>query len=153
MLKIVLLFLLAAGTASAPASIEDLAWLRGCWSNDHGEEGSGEQWSKPAGGSMLGISRFVSNGETVAYEFLRISETDDGSLSYFAAPSGQVSSNFALASIATNTVTFEDPQHDFPQRISYTLIAPDRLLGRIEGQSKGKLRGVDFPMTRVDCDD
>ena len=102
---------------------------------------------------MLGMSRFVHNGSTVAYEFLRINETENGLLSFFAAPSGQASNSFELTSIDENTVTFEDLQHDFPQRISYTLTTADHLLARIEGESKGQFRGVDFPMTRSDCDE
>lgn len=153
MTLLLLLFLFAPEPQLAAVKVEQLAWLSGCWRSDQGETGSGEQWSKPAGGSMLGTSRLIRNGRTVAYEFLRISETDAGSLILFAAPSGQASASFALASIASNTVTFANPQHDFPQSISYTLVSPDLLLGRIEGVSKGEPRGVDFPMTRVSCDD
>jgi hypothetical protein len=86
-----------------------------------------------------------------AYEFLRIIETDGGSLSYIAAPSGQASNVFRLLSIGVNEVTFADPAHDFPQRISYRLVVAGRLLARIEGESDGQLRGVDFPMTRSHC--
>jgi hypothetical protein len=45
-------------------------------------------------------------------------------------------------------VTFENPAHDFPQRVIYKLTAPDKLGARIEGMRNGNLRGVDFPMTR-----
>lgn len=72
------LFLLATGLAAGPVNIDRLAWLSGCWASDNGELGSGEQWSKPAGGTMLGVSRFVRDAKTVAYKFLRIVETDDG---------------------------------------------------------------------------
>ena len=102
---------------------------------------------------MLGMNRVVSGGRTVAYEFLRISETEDGSLIYVAAPSGQVNNSFALTHIDSVSVTFTDPEHDFPQSISYALLSPDRLLARIEGKTNGQVRGVDFPMTRIDCDD
>lgn len=151
MARILLLLWFAVGLADDSISIDRLAWLSGCWTSDGAEEGSGEQWSKPGGGTMLGTSRFVRNGKTVAYEFTRISETEDGSLVFIAAPSGQAGNAFPLASIDSHEVVFADPEHDFPQRILYRLIAPERLLGRIEGEVDGQTRAVDFPMTRSNC--
>jgi hypothetical protein len=52
----------------------------------------------------------------------------------------------------TNEVVFENPEHDFPQRIIYRLIANGKLLGRIEGVVDGTERSADFPMTRSDCE-
>ena len=57
---------------SARADVADLRWLAGCWSQDGREAGSVEQWTAPAGGTMLGMSRTVSGGKTVAFEHLRI---------------------------------------------------------------------------------
>jgi len=145
--------LLASGSVEEAVTVDRLAWLTGCWASDGGETGSGEQWSKPGGGSMQGMSRFVRDGKTVAWEFVRIIENEAGSLTFIASPSGQASHAFPLASIDAHEVSFEDPEHDFPQRISYRLLATDRLLGRIEGVSNGQLRGVDFPLTRTSCRD
>ena len=39
---------------SAHADVADLQWLAGCWSQDGREAGSVEQWTAPAGGTMLG---------------------------------------------------------------------------------------------------
>ena len=36
------------------------------------DAGSGEQWMTPAGGTLLGISRTVAKGRTVAHEFMQI---------------------------------------------------------------------------------
>ena len=54
---------------------------------------------------------------------------------------------------SANELIFENPQHDFPQRVIYRLQTDGSLLGRIEGVSKGKEKAVDFPMTRAGCDD
>ena len=150
---LVTLFFAATGFSEMPISIDRLAWLSGCWAIDNSERGSGEQWSKPAGGTMFGTSRLVSDEKTVAYEFLRIVETDDGSLVFIASPSGQPTHAFALSSIDEHEVVFEDPEHDFPQRIIYRLTETDRLLGRIEGESDGRSGAVDFPMTRTTCEE
>jgi len=55
-----------------------LAWLAGCWASEGGEPGSGEQWMPPAGGTLLGTSRTVAKGRTVAHEFMQIREQEPG---------------------------------------------------------------------------
>jgi hypothetical protein len=46
---------------------------------------------------------------------------------------------------------FENPTHDFPQRVIYRREG-DSLLGRIEGMTNGQQKAVDFPLKRVSCD-
>ena len=149
----ILAILLAAAAANANdgIGIENLAWLAGCWAYDGREPGSVEHWLVPAGGAMLAVSRVVRGGRMVSYEFLRIEETADGSLRLIAAPVGQAVTAFALADIGTHAVTFENPEHDFPQRISYRLADGGRLVARAEATSDGETVGIDFPMTRIDC--
>jgi hypothetical protein len=132
--------------------VSALAWLAGCWAADPGEAGSGEQWLPPAGGTMLGVGRTVKNGRTVAHEFMQIRTDQQGRLVFIALPSGQREASFAATSLTENSVSFENPQHDFPQRIRYAAMPGDRLAARIEGMRNGALRGVDFPMKRVACE-
>lgn len=128
-----------------------LSWLAGCWSADGAEPGSGESWLPPAGGSMLGVSRTVRNGTTVAHEFMQIRSSADGKIVFIALPSGQREATFPLLSLEADQVTFENPQHDYPQRVSYRRLTAERLVARIEGIREGKLHAVDFPMSRVAC--
>ena len=139
-------------SAKEPASVEDLAWLAGCWANVGGEAGSGEQWTVPAGKTLLGVSRTVRNSRTVAYEFVQIRETEAGGIEYIAKPSGQSEATFIMVQISESEVVFENLGHDFPQRIIYRLRAGGDLEARIEGEVEGKVRMVDFPMKRVDCE-
>ena len=136
---------------SAHADIPDLRWMAGCWSQDGQESGSVEQWTAPAGGTMLGMSRMVSGGKTVAFEFLRITEDEDGWIWLVASPSGQETARFKLVNMSANEVIFENPEHDFPQRIIYRLDSDGNLVGRIEGEVNGTARAADFPMTRTKC--
>ncbi len=43
---------------------------------------------------------------------------------------------------------FENPAHDFPQRVIYRRLGADAVTGRIEGQIGGQARSVDFPYKR-----
>lgn len=145
-----LLSLPASASTSGLTSDEalaKLAWLQGCWAAEGAEAGSGEQWMAPAGGSMLGMSRTVRNGRTVAYEFIRIAPGADGKLAFIAQPSGQAQASFALVRQDGDTAVFENPAHDFPQRIIYRRAGKTGLHARIEGKGKG----IDFPMSRSAC--
>lgn len=150
-LGLALVGLVAAFSAQA-ASVSELAWLAGCWASEGAEPGSGEQWMAPAGGTLLGMSRTVKGGKTVAHEFMQIREIEPGRLAFIANPSGQAETTFPLLRLTASEVVFENPKHDFPQRVLYRLEENGRLRGRIEGLSNGQPKGVDFPMRRIPCD-
>lgn len=150
-LRIIFVSIMLLGPWPARADISTLNWMAGCWSPDGKQPGSVEQWTAPAGGSMLGVARTVSDGKTVFFEFLRIVEQEDGRLELFATPFGQETIRFAMTAFGSQEVAFENPEHDFPQRILYRLAADGKLLGRIEGTVNGEPRTVDFPMTKTAC--
>ncbi|WP_342115845.1 DUF6265 family protein [Pseudoduganella sp. OTU4001] len=145
------LLLASAGAIAHDAPLDKLAWLAGCWTHTNAEAGSMEMWSLPAGGTMLGVARTVKNGKTVEWEHTMIRETAPGVWSYVAKPSRQPEASFAVKSIGDGEVVFENPQHDFPQRIIYKRDGADGLKARIEGESKGKQKAFDYPMKRTQC--
>jgi hypothetical protein len=130
--------------------ISTLAWLSGCWAGGSGDRQVEEHWMKPSGGTMLGMSRTVAGGRTVESEFIEIRQRDDA-LVYVARPSRQAEASFTWVSGSETSVRFENPAHDFPQAITYTLQPDGSLLARIEGVSQGSRRAVDFPMRRGGC--
>ena len=131
--------------------VAQLSWLSGCWQEDGAESGSIEIWLAPAGGTMLGVSRTVKAGKTVAYEFMRIGALADGKLAFTAKPSSQAEATFQVLRVGKQEIVFENKEHDFPQRIVYRSAAPGKLSARIEGTRDGKERGIDYPMTKVTC--
>ena len=153
---VALVFASAIGTPSVAAADADpaaaLAWLAGCWASEGGEPGSGEQWMSPAGGTLLGVSRTVAKGRTIAHEFMQIREVEPGRLAFIANPSGQAQATFPVKSVGERAVVFENPAHDFPQRVMYRLDGAGLLRARIEGVIAGKPRTEDFPMRRVRCE-
>jgi len=126
--------------------------MAGCWEGHyHNGRIVSEQWMQPLGGMMLGMSRAVRDGKTVEFEYVRLEQSADGSISYIARPSHQAEASFTLVSLSGTRAVFENPEHDFPQRIIYTLVSRDSLHARIEGTSGGRSRGSDFPYVRVQC--
>jgi len=73
-------------------------------------------------------------------------------LAFIANPSGQAQATFPVKSLGEREVVFENPTHDFPQRVIYRLEAAGVLRARIEGTIDGKPRAEDFPMRRVRCE-
>lgn len=71
---------------------------------------------------------------------------DGGSLVYEARPSGQPAARFPLKSLDDGVAVFENPAHDFPQRIIYRR-TPDGIAARIEGTMNGAPRAVDPVVT------
>ena len=99
---------------------------------------------------MLGMSRTVKNGKTTGFEFLRIVEDESG-IHYISRPSqNKEETSFKLTKSDAREVVFENPTHDFPQRIIYRL-EKTNLFARIEGKNNGKFMGIDFPMTKAKC--
>ncbi len=58
---------------------------------------------------------------------------------------------FMSTPITGSKVVFEDPSHDFPQRVGYKTTGPGQLLAWIEGTPGGKPRRVEFSYRLVNC--
>jgi len=142
----------AAETPAPPASVQQLAWMSGCWKRTTARRVVDEQWMAPSAGLMLGIGRTTNAaGDTlVEFEQTRI-EQKDGSLVFTAMPSGQATDSFTAIAVSDSSVTFENKAHDFPQRVGYRLLPDGGMNGWIEGTRDGKTRHVDFPYQRVAC--
>lgn len=130
-------FLLMAQSTPRPMTVDELAWMSGNWLFERGGRWTSEQWSDPRGGVMLGYSRSGRGGALREWEFIRIAPDADGTLAYHAQPGGRAPVVFRLVSRGRGgtSVTFENPQHDFPQRIRYLRDGPvmTATISRIDG--------------------
>ncbi|HKS05144.1 MAG TPA: DUF6265 family protein [Gemmatimonadaceae bacterium] len=158
--SVVLHFTLALGAIVSAAHplrqsspIERAAWLAGCWELRATNRLTHEMWMPPAGGSMMGASRTATASATREFEHLRIS-TDGARLVYTALPSGQRETSFPSTLVSDTLLVFENPQHDFPQRISYRKRGADSVIARVEGPGPNNTtRGFNIPMRRSSCTD
>jgi hypothetical protein len=134
----------------AATALNQLGWLAGQWRMEKAGRVVDEQWMAPAAGVMLGMSRTIARGKVVGHEFIQIREGPGGALYYIAMPSGQKEAAFQIVSLSATEAVFENPQHDFPQKISYTLQSDGSLLATIEGPGKdGQTRRIEFPYKRI----
>lgn len=146
----VLLSLPALRPAHAQRPVDQLSWLAGCHELQAGDRIVHESWMRPLGGAMLGMSRTVVRGTMREFEQLRIVE-EQGVPVYIARPMGQPETSFKASMVSDTLVRFENPTHDFPQRIQYRRAGTDSVVARIEGNSGRRVRGIEFPMRRVAC--
>lgn len=129
--------------AAEPSSAELPAWMAGCWTQTTGDRWTEECWTSPRAGIMLGSGR-SGRGEVLdTWETMQmvvdVQKSDGGRtpVGFFAAPYGGDRVLFAWRPGADggDAVTFENPDHDYPQRIRYWRMG-DRLeaeISRLDG--------------------
>jgi hypothetical protein len=142
----------AARTRAARSSVSDLGFMAGCW---RGLTRSGttieEFYTPPSSNLIVGVTRYVREGRVVDFEFTRIDQTDSGAV-ITPHPKGVRSVSFAPKVVERNRAIWENPTHDFPQRIVYTRVAADTLVARIEGQTPSGDRALEWRMARATCE-
>lgn len=108
----------AGDPGSDSPSIDVLAWMEGHWVREGDGWMSEELWLPASTDAMVGLNRTTSGGEMKAFEYLRLVTTADG-IDYIAQPGGKPGTPFRLTEWSQGRAVFENPEHDFPQRITY----------------------------------
>lgn len=119
-----------------PEDLSSLAWMAGEWRGAEGEVEMIEVWLPPAGGVMLGVHRDVFGPQRSFFEFLRIAPGEDRVPVYHASPAGRPATPFRAVECGPSRAVFENPSHDFPQRIVYERDG-ETMVARIEGTEEG----------------
>jgi len=112
---------LSACASSPKRDLGRMAFMVGCWKSADGV--NLEVWSPPEGGIMFGYATTTRAGVLATFEQSRI-DTRPSLAQYVASPEGQRPVVFTekrdpAALVAPNVVTFENGDHDYPQRITY----------------------------------
>jgi hypothetical protein len=128
-------------------SLDGLAWLAGCWGAEDSRGWAEECWLAPRGGVMLGVHRDVAPSGQVFFEFLRIEARADG-VFYLASPKGRPPTPFELVGHEGRSATFENAEHDFPQRIRYSLDGVGPVLRVRIGTIDGEAESTEWNWTR-----
>lgn len=125
-------------------NMEELLWLVDSWINIDGETVSYEHWKKADDSLLEGSSETIKNGNTVFSEKLKIVKEKDGIYYVAEVKHNPLPVYFKLTMVSKNKAVFENPQHDFPQKITYE-IEQGTLHAFIEGPGRsGKWEKVDF---------
>ena len=137
--------------AAVEKQLAQLQWANATWGSADSSSASTEMWHKKTDSTFTGHSFVIAGTDTVFEEFISLEERN-GKVNYIVSvknQNGEAPVSFTLTKADKNTFVFENPEHDFPQRISYTLVNPDSLYAEISGTEKGKTKTIPFPMKRV----
>jgi hypothetical protein len=134
--------LLSLSSAAAAPTAQPPEWLAGYWLACEAGRETVEVWITDGAETFVGVNQ--SKG---AFEFSRIA-AEHGRLVFFAQPQGFPPTRFDLTARDGDRLTFENPAHDFPQRVIYARKG-DLLVGRIEGTIDGKSESVEWRFRRA----
>ncbi len=150
-LSILGVFILNAWTAREAGDLQKAGWLIGTWKNTTPKGSIFETWSRTGSNELSGKSYMLKEQDTIVFESIRLVQQEEG---IFYIPVVKDQNNgapvrFTAATVSEKQLVFENPQHDFPQIISYTRVGTDSLIAEISGTRNGKMRKQRFPMVRV----
>jgi hypothetical protein len=126
-------------------------WLLGTWQNNSGNAVATETWQKLNDSVYAGKSYVVVDKDTVSSESISLRQTGNTIL-YIPTVKDQnegLPVTFTMSSASEKLLVFENPGHDFPQKITYTRTSKDALVAEISGILNGEKNAQQFPLTRV----
>ena len=130
--------------------LEKMNWLLGSWEQKLPDGTLKETWTKQNDSSFSGTSYFINTKDTVHFESINLEQKKED-LIYSATVIGQNNDeavDFKLTSDADNSFTFENPKHDYPQKIIYKKVNETNLFATISGKQQGKLTQESYPMAK-----
>ena len=144
----VFIALLPVFSTTVAAGPTDVSLISGGWCCRTDDAYLEEVWLPPRGGLMLGLSRTTAGERSAGFEFLRIETMPGQPVRYVAQPNGGPPTGFALVDSGDSFARFENPEHDFPQRIEYRRQG-DQLSASISGPGEdGAELNIPFEYSR-----
>ncbi len=126
----------AALLADGSNEVAQLSWLSGAWVQERDGAFVQETWLEPRDGVMAGVSQTSRPGRKPFIEHMTIALEPAG-VTFTAIIQGQPPTAFLLKPGPPGEATFENPEHDFPQRVFYRRCGDDLCAG-IEGVVNGR---------------
>jgi hypothetical protein len=105
-----------------------------------------EQWKQKDAHTLAGRGFYVQANDTSWQESVEL-VLQNNILSYISTVIDQNEGKsvlFRYAGSENGAITFSNPQHDFPQNITYQFIGKDSLHAWISGRQNGKAREAHF---------
>ncbi len=130
--------------------IKQADWLIGTWENKSEDGVLTENWQKVNDSTFSATSYFIKNDDTLHFEKIVLSQHAE-MLMYSATVNGQNNDkaiDFGSTTTSENKLVFENPSHDYPQKITYTKGANNTLTAEISGNLQGKMTTEKFVMTK-----
>lgn len=130
--------------------IKTADWLIGNWENTSPDGVLTENWQKLNDSTFSAASYFIKEKDTVHLESIILAQLGE-TLIYKATVKGQNDGKtveFPSTISNDKQLVFENPKHDYPQKITYTKGANNTLTAEISGKLQGKLTTERFIMVK-----
>ncbi|MBP6558203.1 MAG: hypothetical protein KAX93_07445 [Flavobacterium sp.] len=153
-ITVVTVLLLVSCQTKSEKNFDKLAqmnWLIGQWENKTPDGYLTETWSKENDSTFSGQTYFIVNEkDTVHSESIVLTQLKE-ELIYRPTVKGQNNDepvDFKLTTDVENIFTFENPKHDYPQKITYKKVNDKSLVATISGNQQGKPSSESYPMSK-----
>ena len=133
------------------SDFEKLSAIVGSWKMQRSGGDLYETWHRVSPIEFSGISYKIENGDTIKLETVRL-YLSNRRVIYAPVAFGENDEKevlFDLKSIEGKKFIFENPKHDFPQRIGYAFLPADSLHAYIEGTIDSKARHIDYKYSKL----
>lgn len=123
--------------------------LIGIWEGPFGKGLYHEEWHKTSNNELSGKGYIIKENQNSNAEILKLIQNEKG-VFYIADVShnpGPVS--FRLSDLSDNIAVFENPEHDFPQKITYSFSDFDSLTAVIESLNEADTRKFIYDLKRI----
>lgn len=124
--------------------------LLGTWIIQDSSSTISESWVKINDSLYSAVSYYIKDEDTLSKEVISIKKTN-GTFIYTARVSNQNNAkpvDFMLSDSAYDYFAFQNPKHDFPQKISYHFVSDDSIFAEISGIVENYTKKVPFPFHR-----
>jgi hypothetical protein len=124
-------------TSNVNDDFKKLDWLLGTWIRTNANPGrnNNERWIKLSSRELQGFGLTMKGQETALLEKLKLIIKENAIYYVADVPENKQLVYFKLTEISENAFSCENPEHDFPKRISYQKDG-DKLKATISGNGK-----------------
>lgn len=102
-----------------------------------------------ADGNLNAKSYFLNGNDTVLFETVELVLRNDSAFYVVHAADNALPISFASVELKEGLMAFENPKHDFPQRIRYEKRGADSLYAEVSGPYEGQEARQAFPMKKI----
>ncbi|MCZ8090522.1 MAG: DUF6265 family protein [Flavobacterium sp.] len=131
--------------------LEKMSWLVGEWENKMPDGILTETWTKANDSTFTGKTLFIRDKDTLHSEEIVLTQKGE-TLLYIPTVKGQNDNKpveFKITeSKIENEFAFENPKHDYPQKIVYKKVNETNLVATISGKQQGKSSSESYPMKK-----
>lgn len=132
--------------------LEKANWMLGEWEKTDSLGTLREIWERLDDSTFVGLSYYIQNEkDTLHNEQVELMQNGEH-LIYTATIKGENNDSpipFQMTKDEDSLLVFENPKHEYPQKIQYKLMKNGSLITTISGKQNGKNTAENYPMNKV----